>query len=82
MSKDYKNTRESNVSLLKYVIEKGPEARVNFRGSIFDFTRWIAGRWNTSNPDNPIKKSDVGLTPEKAEELKSQRFLPKENHNG
>ncbi len=37
------------------------EARFNFKGSIFDFTKWIAGRWNRSNPNNLIRKSDVGF---------------------
>lgn len=78
MRKAYKNTKESNISTIKYVIKTGPAARFNFTGTLFDFTKWIASRWNKKHPDDKIAKKDVGITPEVEKKLRRSYFLPKE----
>ena len=77
MSKTYANTKKSQIGVIRYAIEKGPEARFKFKGNIFAFTNWAARKWNKAHPDDKITKQEVGLTPEIAEKLHRRYFLPK-----
>ena len=79
MAKIHKNTKEHHIDTIRYVIRTGPEARFNFRGTLFDFTHWIALKWNKNNPDDTITREDVGLTSEMEKRLRCAYFLPKED---
>ena len=79
MAKTYENTKEHHIKTIRYVLKTGPAARFKFNGTLFDFTHWIASRWNKEHPDDKITRKDVGLTPEIEKKLKSVHFLPKED---
>lgn len=78
MSKYYVNTKKSTIRRIKYAIKNGPEAKFKFKGSIYDYTHWVASKWNQAHPNDRITREDVGLTREIAEKLMNSYFLPKD----
>ena len=77
MSKAYENTKKSQIGVIRYAIKKGPEARFRFKGSIVEYAKWAAEKWNKAHPDDKITTRDVGLTVEIAKKLSKSHFLPK-----
>ena len=74
--------KEKRIRVIKYAIKKGPEARFNFQGSVLEYAKWAAEKWNKAHPNDKITTRDVGLTVEIAKKLGDSCFLPKEKVAG